>query len=244
MKGLAFFLAALSLNLMSLCFIPEIEPDESALQAPFCFDFGVTHPGTTRRVTFRLVNNYANAITLGQVRASCGCLATHKPDKPIESGETFEVTIDLRPFYQERDAHEKVLIPLEGVPAAFIRFGVTAAVRRPVSPQVGSSGRATIVAVDSNESASIRVLNYSGRHWKKLDAYGPPSLGITSTIVTKVQPNNLKYGEPIECWRLDFSIEHAKEITSRISQDILIFATPVGEPALLPVKVSLDILPG
>lgn len=225
MKLKLFLFAALLLSATWL-YNSSTSKSDSRLPLTQTHNAGVLRLGLHYNVHFKLLNNSKSSLVLGRVRSSCGCIATDLPSKVVPVGSTFKIPIHLRPIYREKRVSERVLIEIIDGPNAFLEFVLEANIRKPISIEIGSKPHVVVFTDDADSPVSVELKNYSDKPWAKLEGYGPPGLAISTIRTGASKPTNLARSEPIETWRIDFSVQEARHLYAERFEKVLLIASP------------------
>lgn len=203
--------------------MPESDPK---LPLEFVHNAGVLPPGTDYDVNFQLINNAKTSLTLGRARASCGCIATAVSSNVVPVGSTFEVPVHLRASNREKSVRERVMIELIDGPYPFLEFVLQANFRKPISLEIGSAKHIVMSAENVERSVVLNLNNYSDKPWSKLEGYGPQGLKVSSSRASAAGACSLAMSDPLEVWRIEFSLK--KECRLRVGESgkVILIASP------------------
>jgi len=95
MKNTIFFLA-----LSFLIFSCEdnsnvVVGQKTTMEVNLVFDAGTVVKGEVINAKFKVKNTGKYPLVFGEVRPSCSCTVPHKPEKPIQPGETGEIVAQV-----------------------------------------------------------------------------------------------------------------------------------------------------
>ena len=97
MKKILFYLVS-SISII-LCACTENKPLEvgqkTTMEIDSVFNAGTVVKGEIIHATFKVRNTGDYPLVFGEVRASCGCTVPNKPQKPIQPGETSQITAEV-----------------------------------------------------------------------------------------------------------------------------------------------------
>jgi hypothetical protein len=97
MKKILFYLVS-SISII-LCACTENKPLEvgqkTTMEIDSVFNAGTVVKGEIIHATFKVRNTGDYPLVFGEVRASCGCTVPSKPQKPIQPGETSQITAEV-----------------------------------------------------------------------------------------------------------------------------------------------------
>ena len=95
MKKIIFFL-----TLSFLIFACEdnsevVVGQKTTMEVNLVFDAGTVVKGEVINAKFKVKNTGKYPLVFGEVRPSCSCTVPHKPEKPIQPGETGEIVAQV-----------------------------------------------------------------------------------------------------------------------------------------------------
>ena len=94
MKKLVYF--SLSLFLFACNQEQKVEVGQkTTMEIDSVFNAGTVVKGEIIHATFKVRNTGDYPLVFGEVRASCGCTVPSKPQKPIQPGETSQITAEV-----------------------------------------------------------------------------------------------------------------------------------------------------
>ena len=68
---------------------------KTSMEANLVFDAGTVLKGEVINAKFKVKNTGKYPLVFGEVRPSCSCTVPHKPEKPIQPGETGEIVAQV-----------------------------------------------------------------------------------------------------------------------------------------------------
>jgi len=68
---------------------------KTSMEANLVFDAGTVVKGEVINAKFKVKNTGKYPLVFGEVRPSCSCTVPHKPEKPIQPGETGEIVAQV-----------------------------------------------------------------------------------------------------------------------------------------------------
>jgi len=97
MKKILFYVISIISFILSGC--SENKPLEigqkTTMEIDSVFNAGTVVKGEIIHATFKVRNTGDYPLVFGEVRASCGCTVPSKPQKPIQPGETSQITAEV-----------------------------------------------------------------------------------------------------------------------------------------------------
>jgi hypothetical protein len=238
MRAHLFLIVTLLFNATWLC-VFSLSESNPKLPLEFVHNAGILPPGLNYDVNFQLINNTKSSLTLGRARASCGCIATDVSSKVVPVGSIFEIPVHLRASNREKNVRERVMIELNDGPHPFLAFILEANVRKPISLDIGSAKHIVVSAENIERSIVLNLNNYSNKKWSKLEGYGPPGLKVASSRASAAGASGLVTSEPVEVWRIEFSLEKGHHLRVGETGKILLIASP--SDAAMPFTEVIDL---
>ncbi|MGN1246453.1 MAG: DUF1573 domain-containing protein [Muribaculaceae bacterium] len=113
-------LRSFSLLSLGIAFLSAMAtvPPQSATWLERSHNFGVIdEDGGKVACSMRLANTTDSAISILEVRATCGCTAVHYPKQPIEPGDTAVLTLVFNPHGRPGRFSKGVTVRLSGLPS-------------------------------------------------------------------------------------------------------------------------------
>ena len=95
MKNTIFFLALSFLIFSCEDNSKVIVGQKTSMEVNLVFDAGTVVKGEVINAKFKVKNTGKYPLVFGEVRPSCSCTVPHKPEKPIQPGETGEIVAQV-----------------------------------------------------------------------------------------------------------------------------------------------------
>ena len=94
-KNTIFFLAISFLIFSCEDNSKVIVGQKTSMEVNLVFDAGTVVKGEVINAKFKVKNTGKYPLVFGEVRPSCSCTVPHKPEKPIQPGETGEIVAQV-----------------------------------------------------------------------------------------------------------------------------------------------------
>ncbi len=95
MKNTIFFLALSFLIFSCEDNSKVVVGQKTSMEVNLVFDAGTVVKGEVINAKFKVKNTGKYPLVFGEVRPSCSCTVPHKPEKPIQPGETGEIVAQV-----------------------------------------------------------------------------------------------------------------------------------------------------
>ena len=95
MKTTIFFLALSFLIFSCEDNSKVVVGQKTSMEVNLVFDAGTVVKGEVINAKFKVKNTGKYPLVFGEVRPSCSCTVPHKPEKPIQPGETGEIVAQV-----------------------------------------------------------------------------------------------------------------------------------------------------